>query len=75
MFFTTSGKGAMFQNALAAAAARGMTTVALIGKGGGPLAARCDHELIVADDATARIQEAHTLIMHVILEAVEREFA
>jgi len=28
----------------------------------------------VADDETARIQEAHTLILHIVLEAVERAF-
>ncbi|MBI1367287.1 MAG: SIS domain-containing protein [Planctomycetes bacterium] len=75
VFFTTSGNGAMFQHAVEAAKAKGVLTAALLGKGGGPLAGKCDHELIVADSETARIQEAHTLVMHIILEAVEREFA
>lgn len=73
VIFSTSGAGAGFQRAVDAAKAKGVKTVALLGKGGGPLKGRCDHELIVASDETARVQEAHTVVMHVILEAVEQE--
>ena len=75
VFFSSSGNGAMFQHAVDASKSKGVTTIALLGKGGGPLAGRCDHELIVVGNETARIQEAHTLVMHIILEAVEQEFA
>ena len=30
-----------------------------------------DHKVIVASDSTARIQEAHTLLLHMVLEQVE----
>lgn len=75
VIFSTSGNGDGYQRCVDVARDKGVTTVALLGKGGGPLSGRCDHELIVDHDETARIQEAHTLILHVILEAVEREFA
>lgn len=75
VIFSTSGNGNGFQKAVDAAKAKGMKTIALLGKGGGPLKGRCDFELIVASDETARVQEAHTVVMHIILEAVEKEFA
>lgn len=74
VIFSTSGNGNGFQRAVDAAKAGGLKTVALLGKGGGPLKGRCDVEVIVASDETARVQEAHTLIMHIVLEAVEKAF-
>ncbi|MBI1372725.1 MAG: SIS domain-containing protein [Phycisphaera sp.] len=74
VIFTSSGNGDGFLQAVDVARGKGMISVGLIGKDGGPLAGRCDHELIVAHDETARVQEAHTVILHVILEAVERAF-
>ena len=75
MIFSTSGNGNGFGKALEAARAAGGRVVALLGKGGGPLAGRADLELIVDSAVTARIQEAHQLLMHMVLEAVDREFA
>ena len=73
--FSTSGQGEGLLRAVGQARARDMITIALLGKGGGALKGQTDHELIVAGPETARIQEAHTLILHLVLEAVEREFA
>jgi D-sedoheptulose 7-phosphate isomerase len=73
--FSTSGNSAGLAEAIETARARRMTTVALLGKGGGAVAGTVDHELIVASDITARIQEAHTLVLHLVLEAIERRFA
>ncbi len=70
--FSTSGRAACLERAVSAAEERRVTTVALLGKGGGPLKGRCDHELIVEQSSTARIQEAHTVILHLVLEAVDR---
>lgn len=75
VIFSTSGKGEGFKRAVEMAKNKGITTIALLGKGGGPLKPLVDHALVVDGDETARIQEAHTLIMHIILEAVERAFA
>ena len=75
VFFSTSGNGEGFRRAAEVARQKKLVTVALLGKGGGPLRPLVDHALVVESDETARIQEAHTLIMHIILEAVERQFA
>lgn len=73
VIFSTSGKGEGLRRAAEGAKQKGMTTIALLGKTGGTLKGLCTHELIVHSSSTARIQEAHTLILHLILEAVERE--
>lgn len=75
VIFSTSGKGEGLRLAVEAANAKGVTTIALLGKGGGPLKGQCGYELIVASDSTARVQEAHTLLLHLVLEAVDRVFA
>ena len=71
--FTTSGNSPNIVRALAAAKARGVTTAALLGKGGGQCRGLADVEFIVAGNDTARIQEAHTVLLHALLEVVERD--
>ena len=75
VIFSTSGNGEGFRLAVEEARSAGITSVALLGKGGGPLAGTVDHEIIVMDTETARIQEAHTLILHLVLERIEEAFA
>lgn len=75
VLFSTSGAGANLAAALEAARTRKMRVLCLLGRDGGALAGRADHEIIVASEATERIQEAHQVILHVILDAVERAFA
>jgi D-sedoheptulose 7-phosphate isomerase len=75
VIFSTSGRAPGLKLALEAAADREMITLALLGKSGGPIAGLADHELIVSGDDTARIQEAHAVMVHLILEAVESVFA
>ncbi len=69
--FSTSGKSANIVLALEAARDMGVTTIGLLGKGGGPCAPLCDHALVVDSDQTERIQEAHQVVLHLILESVE----
>jgi D-sedoheptulose 7-phosphate isomerase len=52
---------------------RGMSTVALTGKGGGALAPLVDVAVIVPSVVTARIQESHIAVCHVLCELVESE--
>lgn len=75
VIFSTSGNGEGLTRSNAVAHQRGAKTLAILGKGGGALAGQTDHQIIVQSDDTARIQEAHTLILHLILETVERELA
>ena len=59
------------RDALQAAKARGVGVVALLGKTGGHLRELADLSLIVPADDTARIQELHLAIEHVICDLVE----
>jgi D-sedoheptulose 7-phosphate isomerase len=69
--FTTSGRSANVVSALAAARAKGATTLLFGGGDGGPAREHADHTLLVGSQATARIQEMHTLMLHVISEMVD----
>jgi D-sedoheptulose 7-phosphate isomerase len=72
---TTSGKSRNVQRAVEEAKQRGVTTITLLGRGGGPMINTSDIELVVRGEATARIQEAHMLLLHVLCEAVEERVA
>ncbi len=72
--FSTSGNSPNILRALAAAKKRSVKSVALLGKDGGKAKGKADLELIVPSRDTARIQEAHTLLLHALLEAVDHEF-
>jgi len=74
VLFTTSGRAANLERALEAARERGLRVLCLLGKSGGALKGRGDWEVLVADDRTERIQEAHQVVVHLILDAAERAF-
>jgi D-sedoheptulose 7-phosphate isomerase len=69
---STSGNSENVLRGVDAARARGLRSVGLIGKGGGKLAARVDVAVVVPADGTARVQEAHATIVHLLCELVER---
>jgi len=68
---TTSGKSKNVQRALEEAKKRKLKTIALLGRGGGSTVGHADVDLLVESDSTARIQEAHKLLLHVLCEAME----
>jgi phosphoheptose isomerase len=68
---TTSGKSNNIRRAIEEARARKLKTVALLGRDGGPAAGLAEIDLIVKGESTARIQEAHKFILHVICEICE----
>ena len=72
--FSTSGNAANLALAVDAARAVGMSVVSLLGRDGGGLAGKSDHEIVVDGSATERIQEAHQVLLHVMLDAVEEAF-
>jgi D-sedoheptulose 7-phosphate isomerase len=74
VLFSTSGGAANLALALDAARERGMKTVCLLGRDGGRVAGKADHELVVDGKRTERIQEAHQLVLHLVLDAVEDAF-
>jgi phosphoheptose isomerase len=68
---STSGKSKNIRRAIEEARNRKLKTIALLGRDGGQSAGLADVDLIVKGDSTARIQEAHKFILHVICEICE----
>lgn len=69
---STSGNSANVVRAVEAGRAKGLKTVALLGKGGGKVRGMCDVEIIVPGETADRIQELHMLILHTVVELVEK---
>ena len=69
---TTSGRSPNVVAAVAAARARGVRVIGLTGAAGAAFAAGCDVGVAVPSTSTARIQECHIAIGHLICEAVDR---
>lgn len=67
---TTSGNSPNILVAVEQARKQGLTTIAFTGEGGGKLAPLCDC-LCVPSRETARIQECHIMIGHIICGLVE----
>ena len=68
---STSGESPNVIRAAQAARSRGVGVVAFLGKGGGQLKALADLTLVIPADDTARIQELHLAVEHVICDIVE----
>src|SRR6266480_7649450 len=68
---TTSGKSKNVRRGLQEAKSRKLKTIAFLGRDGGSSIGIADVDLLVASDSTARIQEAHKLLLHVLCETVE----
>ena len=69
---STSGNSKNIIEAVKSAKERNLKTVALLGKDGGKLKGVCDYEFIIPGETSARIQEVHMMILHIIIEGVER---
>src|SRR4051812_22837219 len=68
---STSGRSPNVLGAVEAAGAGGMTTWALAGRPGSPLALACDDALCVDSPHTATIQEVHLIAIHLLCEALD----
>lgn len=71
--FSTSGNSRNILRALEAAKSKDVKSAALLGKDGGKAKGKADLEIIIASTDSGRVQEAHTLILHALLEVIERE--
>lgn len=67
---TTSGMSANLVSALKAAKTCGMMTIAFAGKDGGRVGELADHSFIVPSFSIHRIQETHTVLLHVLWDAI-----
>jgi D-sedoheptulose 7-phosphate isomerase len=72
---TTSGKSKNIRRALEEGKKRKLKTIALLGRDGGPTIGIADVDLVVKGNSTARIQEAHKFILHVLCEICETRLA
>ena len=70
---STSGNSENVLRALRAGKELGFKTIALLGKDGGQAKALADLAIVIPSDATARIQEAHILIGHILCDLIEQE--
>lgn len=68
---STSGNSENIYRALLKAKEVGGTTVAFLGKTGGKIKGIADYSIVVPSDCTARIQECHIMIGHILCEIVE----
>ena len=72
---STSGRSPNVLRAVDAARALGLKTVGLVGRDGGQLAGLVDLALVVPSEDTARIQECHITLGHILCDLVEGELA
>jgi D-sedoheptulose 7-phosphate isomerase len=72
---TTTGNSGNVVAAINAGIKMGLVTVGLLGNDGGKLKSLCNHSIIVPSNDTARIQESHILIGHILCEFIEVEDA
>ncbi len=69
---STSGNSANIIKAVDQAKQSGISTLALLGKDGGKLKGKCDYEFVIPGTTSDRIQEIHMVVLHIIIEGVER---
>jgi len=72
---TTSGKSRNVERALEQAKAHKLKTITFLGRDGGSTIGMADVDLLVRSESTARIQEAHQLLLHVLCETIESRLA
>jgi D-sedoheptulose 7-phosphate isomerase len=70
---STSGGSTNVLAAVETAKARGLVTIGLTGRDGGALGRAVDVHLNVPSPSTARTQEVHITLLHVLCDLVERE--
>jgi len=68
---STSGNSQGILNAFETATKIGCKTLGLSGRDGGKMNSLCDLNIVVPSDVTARIQEMHILIGHIMCKAVD----
>jgi phosphoheptose isomerase len=71
--FTTSGRSKNIKRALEEARRSGLESICFLGRDGGFTKGLATLDLLVAGDITARIQEGHKLLFHVLCEMVEEK--
>jgi len=71
---STSGNSENIIRAIAKAREKELKVITLIGKGGGKMLGIGDINLLIHAENTARIQEAHLLMLHILAKIIEDSF-
>ena len=72
---STSGNSENVLRAVRVAKSKGAKTVALLGRDGGKISHEADYPLTVHGNVTARVQECHICIIHILCEIAENILA
>jgi len=72
---STSGISKNILEAVKTSKNKGMSVIGLTGKDGGKLAGQVDVPIVVRNEKTARIQEVHITIIHILCKLVEDAFS
>lgn len=72
---STSGNSENVLRAAKAAEEKGAVTAALLGRDGGKIGKLVQYPIVVRSDVTARVQECHITLIHILCELVESELA
>ena len=68
---STSGNSENVLRAVEVAKRKGAVASALLGRNGGKIARKVDYPIIIPCDVTARVQETHICIIHILCELIE----
>ena len=68
---STSGNSKNVLNAFEVAKNKGVRTIGLLGKAGGMAKNLVDESIIVSSNSTARVQEMHILVGHILCDLIE----
>lgn len=69
--FSTSGNSKSVLNAVIKAKETGMVTIGFLGKDGGKMLPFCDETVLIPNNVTARVQEVHEMVIHLMCEEIE----
>ncbi len=72
---STSGNSDSVCRAIEVSADKGIHTIGLLGRDGGSVVRKCEQALIVPLEDTQRIQEIHTLTIHILCGIIERKLS
>lgn len=72
---STSGNSENVLRAMRVAKNMGAITAALLGKDGGKIKEMVDYPIVVPSNVTARIQESHITIIHILCEIAEEKIS
>ena len=72
--FSTSGRSQNIINVVDHAISKEIKTIAFLGRDGGDILNKVENALIVPSNSTARIQEVHLMMIHIICETIDQKF-